>query len=99
MSFGIWTSDFWRKMEISHYMCVVTMTFSGVMISAPFAVAAPLNISSTIALNASSQHQGQITRKKSRQRVTNMFHSNFKNDILQASEHCIQKLQFFHRLL
>lgn len=31
---------------------VVTMTFSGVTRSAPFAVAAPLNISSTIALNA-----------------------------------------------
>lgn len=30
---------------------VVTMTFSGVMTSAPLAVAAPLNIFSTIALN------------------------------------------------
>ena len=33
---------------------VVTITFSGVMINAPFAVAAPLNIFSTIALNVST---------------------------------------------
>lgn len=33
---------------------VVTITFSGVIINAPFAVAAPLNIFSTIALNVST---------------------------------------------
>lgn len=33
---------------------VVTITFSGLMISAPFAVAAPLNIFSTIALKLST---------------------------------------------
>ncbi len=33
---------------------VVTMTFSGVMTSAPFAVAAPLNIFSTMALKAAT---------------------------------------------
>ncbi len=33
---------------------VVTITFSGVITSAPFAVAAPLNIFSTIALNVST---------------------------------------------
>lgn len=33
---------------------VVTITFSGVIINAPFAVAAPLNIFSTTALNAST---------------------------------------------
>ena len=33
---------------------VVTMTLDGVMTSAPFAVAAPLNMSSTIALNVST---------------------------------------------
>lgn len=33
---------------------VVTMTFSGVMIKAPFAVAAPLNIFSTMALKVST---------------------------------------------